>query len=165
MVQEIGGLAGPTVGIVHGFHRQGAGLEYLPDVLFPGERYHGAVVAKLAIMESIRIIVGMRKIAGGRSAGDLFDLNVYVYLTMNDPPAIFTAKKAEVGTLFKVAPYLREREPLIVDLDAFSGQDTGIPEDLLSIHFCAIILHQAIIGRLFYVIAITEGAIVDPIDP
>ena len=80
---------------------------------------------------------------------------------MDDPPAIFAAEKAVIAAVLIVAPYFGKREPLIIDLDASSGQDASVPGYLPAIHFCAVIFHEAIIRGLFHLVAIIECPIVD----
>ena len=166
MVQVIRIVPHLAAAFIHHFHGQGTCFEYLLYVTFSGERDHGTILAYLCVVESIQVRVGCAEpTAISRSAGDLLELDIHIYLPVDDPLAIFAAEKAVVDALVIVAPYFRKREPLIIDLDASSGQDASVPGYLPAIHLCAVIFYEAIIRGLFHLVAIIECPIVDLIDP
>ena len=106
MVQVIGIVPHLAAALIHHFHGQGACFEYLLYVTFSGERDHGTILAYLGVVECIQVRVGCGEpTAISRSAGDLLELDIHIYLPVDDPLAIFAAEKAVIDALVIVAPY------------------------------------------------------------
>lgn len=162
MIQVIGVMFHLAAAIIHHFHCQGARLQDLLYVLFSRKLYHGAVIPHLDIMECIFIRMGNRGTVNiWGSGGDHLELYIHIYLPMDDPPAIFAAEKAVIAAVLIVPFYFRKRKPLIIDLDAFSGQDPRVPGYFPPKYLRPVFFHEAIIRRIFHLVVIIECPIVD----
>jgi hypothetical protein len=157
-------LAG--TGLLSELHCKRTGFKYFSNGFFSAEVDHRAIIAHLGIMEGIGISMGYRhSVSIRRSSSDQFELDIHIYLSMNDPFAIFVQIEPIIAAVLIKAFDLRLWEGLAIELDDLSRQDTGVVGNFLPIDLGPVILYEAIIRRLFYHILIIENSIRESINP